>query len=292
MPATLQVDVYVAPAIPIANGHPDPSKRSFSPICCTLIQGPTSAVLVDAPTTIDLAQDLARWAKETAPGKKLCFIYTTHAHGDHFLGNPVLLQQFPEAQCVATPAVVNDIEKQWSESLSMWKKMFPDGQIADGQVIPKPLPTNGQFAIDGYTFRGVDVAHSDTDASSFLYVPELKLVVCGDIVYGDCYQFFGEANTQEKRQKWLDALDQIAALEPDIVVPGHKRESQANGPYLIAATKEYIYVFEEELSKAEDAEALENAMVSRYPQRLNRFLLEWSCKSSFEEYSKARGMSI
>ncbi|OGM46174.1 metallo-beta-lactamase domain-containing protein [Aspergillus bombycis] len=290
MPATLQVDVYVAPAIPIANGHPDPSKRLFSPISCTLIQGPTSAVLIDTPATIDLAQDLAKWVKETAPGKTLRFIYTTHAHGDHFLGNPVLVQHFPEAQCVATSTVVNDIEKQWPESLAMWGKMFPNGQIADGQVIPKPLNADGEFVIDGYAFRGIDVTHSDTEASSFLYVPALKLVVCGDIVYGDCYQFFGEASTQEKRKQWLDALDQIAALKPDIVVPGHKRESQANGPYLIEATKEYILTFEEELSKAENAEALEKAIVSRYPQRMNRFLLEWSCKGSFEEYSRAKGI--
>ncbi|KAE8374388.1 beta-lactamase-like protein [Aspergillus bertholletiae] len=288
MPVTLQVDVYVAPAIPIANGHPDPSKRSFSPISCTLIQGPTSAVLVDTPTTIELAETLAEWVKETAPGKKLQFIYTTHAHGDHFLGNPVLLRHFPEAQCVATSTVVKDIERQWSGSLAMWSKMFPDGQIAEGQTIPKSLPTHGEFTIDGRTFRGIDVAHSDTEASSFLYVPDLKLTVCGDIVYGDCHQFFGEANTREKRKQWLDALDEIAALEPDVVVPGHKRESQANGPYLIDATKEYILAFEEELSKAESAEALEKAMISRYPQRMNHFLLEWSCKSSFEEYSKAQ----
>lgn len=283
MAHNLQFDVYVAPAIPTATGHPDPSKTWFSPICCTLIQGPLSAVLVDTPTTIELSEGLVNWIKKTAPGKRLRYIYTTHSHGDHFLGNPVLLRHFPEAECIATSFVVDSINKEWPDSVDRWKQMFPGGQVADHQTVPRSLPANGEFTIDGYHFYGVNVPHSDTEASSFLHVPDLKLVVCGDIVYGDCYQFFGEASTTEKRKKWLEALDQIAALEPAIVVPGHKRESQANGPYLIASTREYILAFEEELQKTNDPVELENAIISRYPQRWNKFLLEWSCKSSVNE---------
>lgn len=84
----------------------------------------------------------------------------------------------------------------------------------------------------------------------------------------------------------MKSLDQIASLNPHIVVPGHKRETQADGPYLIEATRQYILAFEEELVKANDADELEGAMVSRYPQRWNKFLLEWSCKSSVSELTK------
>ncbi|KAF4815517.1 hypothetical protein CGCTS75_v012990 [Colletotrichum tropicale] len=281
MVSNLQVDVYVAPAAPIATGHPDPSKRWFSPISCTLIQGPTSAVLVDTPATIELSEGLVTWIKKTAPEKKLLYIYTTHLHGDHFLGNPVILRHFPEAKCVATASVVNGIRKQWPGSLAFWDKLFPEGQIAGDQHIPHALPADGKFHIDGHLLQGIDVPHSDTDASSFLHVPDHRLVVCGDIVYGDCYQFLGEANTPEKRQMWLHSLDQIAALDPHIVVPGHKRASQIDGSYLIEATRAYIMAFEEELERAENSEKLEEAMVRRYPQRWNRFLLEQSCQRTW-----------
>src|SRR6266498_1720860 len=70
MSGPLQVDVYVAPVIPAATGYQDSTKTSWSPICCTLIQGPKSAVLVDTPTTVDLAEQLADWVKKTAPGGK------------------------------------------------------------------------------------------------------------------------------------------------------------------------------------------------------------------------------
>ncbi|KAL5343825.1 beta-lactamase-like protein [Aspergillus crustosus] len=227
MAHNLQIDVYVAPAIPIATNHPDESKRWFSPISCSLIHCPTSAVLVDTSPTIALSEDLAEWIKKTATGKKLRYIYTTHTHGDHFL-----------AKCVATSTV-----------------------IAEYQTIPEPLPPNGEFEIDGHRCIGVDAPHSDTEATSFLHVPSLRLVVCGDIVYGDCYQHLGEASTAEKRKKWLQSLDQIEALDPHIVIPGHKR----------GATRKYILAFEEELGSGKSVEELEEAMLS--------------CKSSVRDLS-------
>ncbi|OLN84496.1 hypothetical protein CCHL11_08190 [Colletotrichum chlorophyti] len=287
MAPTLQVDVYVAPAAPIDSGHTDPSKQWFSPTSCTLIHGPTSAVLVDTPATIGLSEDLAAWVKKTAPGKKLLFIYTTHSHGDHFLGNPVLLRHFPEAKCVGTAAVVEGINESWPDSLSLWDGLFPNGQIAPSQQVPEALPAYGEFTIDGQIFRGINVPYSDAEASSFLHVPEPRLVVCGDIVYGDCYQYLAEANTAEKRQEWLQSLDQIAALDPHVVVPGHKRASQADGSYLIEATRAYILAFEEELEEARNPEELEEAMSRRYPERWNNYLLERSCRETWEALSPA-----
>jgi len=248
--ARLQVDTYVSPAIPVTTGSQDPTKQWWSPITSTLIHGPTSAVLVDTPISINQTENLANWIKKTIPGKELKYIYTTHAHGDHYLGNPVLLGHFSNAKSIATSLVANEIKKTLAIAVPRWEVWFPNGQILkEGLVAPEALPANGAFSIDGCGFLGIDVVHSDTIASSFLHVPDLDLVVAGDIVYGDCFQFLAEATTAEKRRNWLDALDQIAALKPSIVVPGHKRASQADGPYLVDATREYILAFEEELSR-------------------------------------------
>jgi hypothetical protein len=88
-------------------------------------------------------------------------------------------------------------------------------------------------------------------------------------------------NTPEKRQQWIDALDAIAALDPAIVVAGHKRASQADGPYLIEATNKYIRDFEEEMTKAKDHVELETAMKKRYPTRWNEYILDRACKLPF-----------
>lgn len=160
--------------------------------------------------------------------------------------------------------------------------------MPEGNKVPDALPSDGKFAIDGHDFFGINVPQGDIPASSFLHVPDLGLVACGDIVYGDCYQFFGETKTPEKRKKWIESLDQTAALKPHIVVPGHKRASQADGPYLIEATKAYILAFEEELGRTKNVGELEKAMTARYPHRRNRFLLERSCEGSVQASKKSQ----
>ncbi|KAK2604078.1 hypothetical protein N8I77_007037 [Diaporthe amygdali] len=174
MTSDLQVDVYVAPAAPIGIKNEDPLKECFSPISCTLIQGPTSAVLVDTPATNELSEGLAEWIKKTAPGKKLRFIYTTHAHADHFLGNIIIQRQFPEAKCVTTSKVADAIKQDLAPGgLALWYQLFPDGQVPEGNTAPEALPADGRFAIDEHDFFGIDVPQGDIPASSFLHVPDL-----------------------------------------------------------------------------------------------------------------------
>ena len=41
----------------------------------------------------------------------------------------------------------------------------------------------------------VEVEHPDTYNLTTLWVPDLKLAVCGDVVYGDVHQILAEAKT-------------------------------------------------------------------------------------------------
>jgi glyoxylase-like metal-dependent hydrolase (beta-lactamase superfamily II) len=284
MASPLQVDVFNAPGIPAVR-YPSvkPSDTPWSPLSITLIHGPKSAVLVDTTFTVVETEKLADWIKKIIPNKTLEYIFITHGHGDHFLGAPVLLQHFPSAKLVATASVVEGCKLQlappWFDNV--WVPSFPNGQIPPNQILPTALPDSGTFELDGHKFHAVNVGHSDTHASSFLHVPSLQLVVGGDIVYGDCHQYLSEAKTPEKRAQWIQALDQIAALNPSIVVPGHKRATQIDGAYLIEATKKYIREFEREFAEAKGQQELEEAMIKLYPQRINRNALKSSCRAAF-----------
>ncbi len=286
----LQVDVYVAPVIPAVTGESDPNKRLWSPISCTLIQGPTSAIIVDTPINIQQTTDLADWIDKTAVGKKLTHLFITHAHGDHFFGAPVLQKRFPGIQMVSTAKVASGIKDQYEDAYTgLWTVLFPNGQLPEEKPLATALPASNDFTLDGHRLHAIDVPHSDCEHSSVLHVPSLDLVVGGDVIYGDCHQFLAQANTHEKRQQWIDSLTAIEALNPKIVVAGHKRASQVDGAYLLQATKTYIQVFERESEKLksegqggeEGAIALEKKMKELYPQRWNDWILKRSCLGSF-----------
>jgi glyoxylase-like metal-dependent hydrolase (beta-lactamase superfamily II) len=283
MPSKLQVDVFIAPAIRAITGYSEYEKSVWSPISCVLVHGPDSAALIDTPITIEQGEALAKWVTETIPKKKLKYIYTTHAHPDHFMGVPVLEKAFPGVQFVALQHVVTGIQELYSTAFDhIWPGMFPD-QLHTTKPVPQALPASGEFYIDGEKLQGIEVGHTDNAFSSFLHVPSVDLVVSGDIVYGDCHQHLGEANTPGKRKEWLDAIDRIEGLNPHIVIAGHKRASQADAPYLIHSTREYIYTFEKELAVAKSPQALFDRMVELYPQRWNLFILDYACQQSFAE---------
>jgi glyoxylase-like metal-dependent hydrolase (beta-lactamase superfamily II) len=279
----IQVDVFIPPLLKTATGSSDPKKQWWSPICCTLVHTPKEAILIDTSPTIDQTNELADWIDQTlTPGSKLLYFFTTHAHGDHFLGFPALQKRYPGIKPIATSKVVQGLQPTYeSAALDYWCSLWPDNGMSKEKVTFEPLPESNEINLDGHVLKAYDVTQGDSAANSFLHVPDLALVVAGDLVYGDCYQYLAEANTREKRDNWIKAVEEIEALKPQIVVPGHKRRTQIDGAYLTVATKEYIRVFDEELGKAENAEALEERMRELYPHRWNEFILQRSCVASF-----------
>ncbi|KAH7129447.1 beta-lactamase-like protein [Dactylonectria estremocensis] len=290
----IQFSIYTCQPIPTAAASPDPTSDDaglWSPLSCTLVYTEKTALLVDCPATVAATVELARWVKSELPaGCTLKYFLPSHAHGDHFLGFPILQDHFPSVTGVATHKVVEGIAQQHSPDVyhGLWEKNFPPA--ADGTGLPKSkaafqtLPANKELELDGHLIQVFDVPHGDTHANSFIYVPELGLVVAGDIVYnGDCHQWLGEASTQEKRDKWISALSQIAALKPKVIVPGHtftpvSTPDEAVAAGMLKGTEDYIKGFAEELDRTDDVQELFDRMRARY-QRWNLFLLAGGCQA-------------
>lgn len=133
--------------------------------------------------------------------------------------------------------------------------------------------------LEGGQLRAVGLGHVDTDGSSALHVPSLGLVVAGDAVYGDVHLYLAEAKGTGA-QRWLDALDAIEALQPTAVVAGHLRDGEPADPANIDRTRRYIHDFDAEARKADGYQDLYDAMVARYPDRLNRGVL-WNSAKAF-----------
>ncbi|KKY38987.1 putative metallo-beta-lactamase superfamily protein [Diaporthe ampelina] len=261
---------------------------------CTLIYTPSSAVIIDCPPSIAGTRDLAAWIKGTLPaGCTLKLFLATHAHGDHFFGFPVLEDYFPGMQAVASRYVAQGVEAQYAPELyeGLWKVAFPSSPSGTGlperRVGFESLPDSNEIHLGvGKVIKVHDIQYADTHFSSFVHVPDLDLVVAGDIVYnGDCYQYLVEANSAERRAKWVKAVSEIAALDPKIVIPGHSfhGRSEPDAQYaraMLESNIAYIRGFEEELERASDARKLFLLMRKRF-NRWNLWFLQKSCEAAF-----------
>ncbi|CAG9950237.1 unnamed protein product [Clonostachys rosea f. rosea IK726] len=270
--AELRCSVYIAPPTPAIRPPPATSTGPWSSISCTLVYSAEEAVLIDTPITVQQTKDLIKWIDHIAPNRKLSYIYITHGHGDHFFGLPLLIQRFPEAVPVATYATVKHMEQQVQEPYfsETWEYRFP-GQIH------KPFMLQ-----DRWDFQAIDCGHSDTYDSSILWVPDLKLAVCGDVVYGQVHQMLFEANTKAKRQEWIRAIEKIEALKPSYVVPGHRQAEEIDGIWHLASTKKYIEDFENIVQgNPKDVKEVVMKMMDLYPDRFNPNALSLSAMGVF-----------
>ncbi|MDT0466446.1 MBL fold metallo-hydrolase [Streptomyces gibsoniae] len=275
----LSWSVHVAPSIPteIADLPPELPKRMWSPITATLIMGERDAVLVDALMTVEQAGRLADWV--AASGKNLTTIYVTHGHGDHWFGLGTLLERFPGARAVATPAVVEHMKKQMAPEFvaSFWNTRFP-GQIPDTLVAAEPL-AGDRLQLEGHDLVVVGLGHTDTDDTTCLHVPSIGLVVAGDAVYNDVHLYLAESPA-EGRRAWLHALDTIAALDPEAVVAGHKNPDRPDDPKAIDETRRYIHDFESVAERTATTLDLYRGMLELHPGRVNQGALWGSARAA------------
>lgn len=287
--SSLRADVFTSPSLPFVIAGGDPKQMGWwSPTTATLISGEREAILVDALWTIQQANDLADWIEKTIPGKRLTTVYITHGHGDHFFGLKILRKRFPGFQTLATPRVIAGMKKQLEPKYFQraWGNLFPN-QIDHDDVLPDELGAHNSLSLEGHKLQAYEAGDSDTTDTTFLHVPDLDLIVAGDIVYNDVHPFLGEAATPERRRSWLACLDKIAKLKPHTVIAGHKRDGAVDGRNNVQATIEYIETFEKLLENTKDAKELFKKMSERYPTRINPQALTVSCRNAWSAKKKA-----
>jgi glyoxylase-like metal-dependent hydrolase (beta-lactamase superfamily II) len=268
----LSYSTYVAPSKPAVSDDLPPGevRRMWSPTAATLIHGQHDAVLVDPLMTQAEGEDLAGWVAAT--GKNLTTIFVTHGHGDHWFGVAPVLDRFPTARFVATPAVVAGMKQQltpgWLDGF--WRQRFP-GQLPDRLVVAEPLE-GSTFTLEGEQLVAIDLGHTDTDGTTALHVPSIGLVVAGDAVYDEIHLYLAESAAGGVEQ-WLAALDILDGLRPTAVISGHRQSGASDDPRYIDETRRYLKAFAAAESRTGTALELYNALLEEYPTRLNRGVL-------------------
>jgi glyoxylase-like metal-dependent hydrolase (beta-lactamase superfamily II) len=272
---SLDFDVFVVDPKPIPSAVPGFEEvvgpATWPPSTSTLISDDDGAVLIDCLITVREARELAAWVKshDREPG----YVYITHPHADHLLGLTEILAAFPQARPVALAESIPAMEEQISAGyMQIWGGFFP-GKLTGEPVAPGPL-TGRTIPIGGSSATVIPVGTSDTVHSSVVHVPELSLVVSGDVVYNRTHMWL-MGSTPDSRADWARALDAVAALEADTLIAGHRDPQAADDDARrqIDESRRYLADFETALARSSTPGELIDRMTAGHPELANPYTL-------------------
>jgi glyoxylase-like metal-dependent hydrolase (beta-lactamase superfamily II) len=264
----LSYDVFVNDPPPQDGVLPNGEPKLFSPMASTLIYGETDAVLTDPGMTSDQARALGDWV--AAHDRNLSEIFITHGHGDHWFAAQVLAERFG-ARIVASAGTIAQMRGNAATRSLLWDKVYTG--IPDSPVTAVTVPDN-RFTLEGHELAIVEVGSTDSDDTTVLHVPDLDLVVAGDVIYNGVHMYLAQSVVVGGFGPWREAISTVEALRPRHIVSGHQNASlDDDASRQIAETRQYLDDAEELLETAGTAVDFFNAKLERYPDHLGRTVL-------------------
>ncbi|WP_272681952.1 MBL fold metallo-hydrolase [Providencia sp. PROV129] len=251
----------------------NPGHNSVFPVSSEIISGPTEVVLIDAQFQNNDAQKLVDKIQKL--NKKLTTIYISHSDPDFYFGLETLTKAFPEAKVVATAETVNAINATKDGKLAYWGGELKN-EAPSHVIVPEVIKGNS-FTVDGekLEIKGLDGASPDR---TYLWVPSLKAVVGGVLVYDNLHVWVADTQTETSRQNWQQALESIKALKPETVVPGHFTGNSKFDIGTVTFTQQYLNDFETAIKASKNADELIKKVETQYPNLDEKSSLELSAK--------------
>jgi len=132
-------------------------------------------------------------------------------------------------------------------------------------VVPEVLNSD-EILVDGQVVNLIHVGQGDVEGSTIFHVPSADAVIAGDVVYNNVHMMMYEAD-EAKREAWTASIEAVAALNPKIVVAGHKSVVAADLPENLAASQQYLRDFTTLAKKRDTVEDLVHGMLELHGER-------------------------
>jgi alkyl sulfatase BDS1-like metallo-beta-lactamase superfamily hydrolase len=163
------------------------------------------------------------------------YIIYTHAHADHAANATPILQE-AEQRGDPRPQIIGHINTL--ARMNRYGEMYGHNAFINRvqfQVPPdRPsFPSNDRFIRPAVTYThdltlqlgeltlALHHAMGETDDITWIHIPERKAIFSGDLVIGSCPNIGNPLKVQRYEVEWANALEQMRALRPEVLGPGH-----------------------------------------------------------------------
>lgn len=204
-----------------------------------LIGGPEGATSIDVTSTETRTRDYLRAIADISdvPVRR---VVLTHSHPDHCNGASLL----PDAEIIAHRTVAEDLQRPHSLASHIFTP-FVQGDVE--ARLPTVIFDDALTIATGE--RSVEVRHpggpAHTRGDAYVWLPEEGVLFTGDLIFNGGTPFVLSGSPTG----WLRAVEQMAALEPETVVPGH---GPVGGRELFTPVADYLHFLIDAAADARD----------------------------------------
>jgi glyoxylase-like metal-dependent hydrolase (beta-lactamase superfamily II) len=166
-------------------------------------------------------QELAKVSKNAQ-----LYLTTAHFHPEHVTG----AQAFPTSTIVIRSAVQQEeVAQKQPEFIRNFSRRSPEIKALLQDVKPRApdivFDREVKLDLGGVTARFLWLGAAHTRGDSFIFVEEEGVLFTGDVVLNRFFPIFPDADANGRN--WLFILDQLEALHPRTIVPGHGEVGEA-----------------------------------------------------------------
>ena len=212
-----------------------------------MIIGADGVIVIDPGGTYQIGQNVIKEIKKFTD-KPIVAAFNTHVHGDHWLGNQAIMEQYPNAKIYAHPQMIVQAKdgegERWVSLMDSSTEGLSNGTIA---VYPTNATTDQQIIqVGGETFKIhndiTGVAHTNTDI--MIEHVGSKTLFLGD---NDLVNRFGRFDGTSNMHGNIKALQYAIDLGLNHYVPGHGPSGNADEAVVPFLT--YLKIIKEETAK-------------------------------------------
>ncbi|MGX9080017.1 MBL fold metallo-hydrolase, partial [Klebsiella pneumoniae] len=110
---------------------------------------------------------------------------------------------------------IDHINKTKDDKLTYWGPILGEGE-------PKSLTVPQVLTANHLTLEGekIEIKEMNTP-TAYLWAPSIKTAFGGVPVYHGVHVWMADSQTKEARAHWVKTLNELQAMKPERVVPGH-----------------------------------------------------------------------
>ncbi|HET7146387.1 MAG TPA: MBL fold metallo-hydrolase [Gaiellaceae bacterium] len=190
-----------------------------------IVVGEDACLVVDTGMGIENGERVLREARRLAGGRPL-YLTLTHFHAEHGYGAQVFES---EATIVYNRKQADELLERGQGMLEMFAGRDANlARLLEGVEFVRPHETyEGRQTLDlgGVQAELIEIGHAHTFSDQVVWIAEDRVLFAGDLFE---YRFFPIVpNPDVHIANWIAALERLAAMEPDVVVPGHGERTGA-----------------------------------------------------------------